>query len=90
MNGGNNQTFFDIPREDSASPLMDNYIELDYNVNHRAVAHALNAVGDFIKSVILGPIALFIKYRLTNSRGKELEEIDNAHVKCSLYKNNIK
>ena len=86
VNGENIQIFNDIPREDSAIPLKDKYLELDFKVTHRAGAHAQYAVGDLIRLVILGPIALFNKYRLPSSTGKETEEIDNAHLVCSLYK----
>ena len=48
------------------------------------------ADGDQIRLVNPGPIALFNKYRLTSSSGKEIEEIDKAHVICLLRKNNIK
>ena len=34
----------------------------------------------------LGPIALFIKYRLTRSSGTEIEEKDNAHLICLMHK----
>ena len=36
--------------------------------------------------VNLGPIALLIKYRLASSSGKLIEDIDNAHVTCLMYK----
>ena len=39
VNGGNNQIFIDIPREDSAISLKDSYLELDFSVTHRAGAH---------------------------------------------------
>ena len=44
------------------------------------------AEGDHIKLVNLGRIALFNKYRLTNSSGKEIEENDNDHVICLMHK----
>ena len=31
--------FFDLPSEGSAISLKDSYIELDFNVTHRACAH---------------------------------------------------
>ena len=39
VKGENNQIFIDIPREDSAISLKDSYLELDFNVTHRAGAH---------------------------------------------------
>ena len=65
--------------------MKENSIELDFNVNHRAGAHARFADNDHIRLVNLGPIALFIIYRLSISSGKELE-FDNAHVICLMYK----
>ena len=38
-----------------------------------------------MRLVNIGPIASFKKYRLTSSSGKEIEEIDNAHVICLMY-----
>ena len=86
VNGENNQIFIDIPREDSAISLKDSYLELDFNVTHRAGAHARYINGDHIRLVNLGPVALFNKYRLSSSSGKEIEEIDNAHVICLTHK----
>ena len=36
--------------------MKDSYLELDFNVTHRAGAHARYADGDHIKLVKLGPI----------------------------------
>ena len=55
-------------------------------MTHRAGAHAPYADDDHTSLVNLGPIALFNKYRLTRSSGKETEEIDNAHVICLRHK----
>ena len=63
--------FFDIPREDKAISIKDSYLELDFNVTHRAGAHAQYTDYDHIILVILGPIVLFKKYRITSSSGKE-------------------
>ena len=65
---------------------MDSYLEFDFDVTHRADAHARCVGKDHIRLVNLGPMALFNKNRLTSSGGKELEETGNAHVICSLYK----
>ena len=73
VNGKKSQIFVDIPREDSAISMRDCYLELDFIVTHRASAHARYADGDHIRLVNLGPIALFNKYRLTSSSGKEIE-----------------
>ena len=86
MRGERSQTFIDIPREDRAVSLEDSYLELDFNVTHRAGAHGRYADCDHIVLVNLGPIALFNKYRLTSSSAKEVEEIENAHVICLMHK----
>ena len=64
--------------------MKDSYLELDFNVNHRAGGHDRYADGDHIRLVNLGPIALFNRYRLTSSSGTEMEKINNAI--CLLYK----
>ena len=66
--------------------MKDSYLELDFNVTHRAGAHARYADGDHIWLTDFGPFALFNECRLTSSSGKEIEEIDNAHVICLMYK----
>ena len=86
VNGENIQFFFDLPREDGAIWLKGSYLELDFNVTHRAGAHARYAFGDHIRLVNLGPVALFNKYRLTSLSGKEIEEFDNVHVFCLMHK----
>ena len=80
VNGENNQIVIDIPRQDTALSLKDSYLEFDFSVTHRAGAHDRYVDNDHIGLVKLGPVALFSKYRLTSSSGKEIEEIDNAHV----------
>ena len=86
VDGESIQIFSDIPREDSAISLKDSDLELDFNVTHRAGAHAPYADGDHIRLVNLGLLALFDKHRLTSSSRKEIEEIDNALVICLMYK----
>ena len=75
-----------MPREDWASSLKDSYLEVDFKVTHKAGAHVRYAGSNHIGLVNLGPIALFNKYRLTSSSGKEIEEIYNAHVICLMHK----
>ena len=86
VNGEINQIFIDIPREDSTISLRDSYLELGFSVTPRAGAHARYADGDHIRLVNLGPVALCNKYRIPSSTGKEVEEIDNAHVICLKHK----
>ena len=75
-----------MPGEDSAMSLKDSYLELDFHVTHRAGGHNRYVDNDHIGLDSLGPVALFNKNRLTSSSGKEIEEIDNAHVNCLMYK----
>ena len=84
--GKNNQFLIHIPRKVSAISSKASYLELGFRVTHRAGAHARYAYGDHIRLVNLGPIALFNKYRSTNSSGKEIEDIGNAHVICLMHK----
>ena len=49
VNGENNQVFYDIHRESSAISKKVSYIELDFNVSHRAGGHARYAEGDHIR-----------------------------------------
>ena len=86
INGEIKQSFTDIPREDSAISLKDSYLEIDLNVTHSSCAHARYVDGVHIRLVNLGPIALFDKYRLTSSSGREIEETENAHVICLMHK----
>ena len=66
--------------------MKDSCLELDFNVTHRVVAHARYADGDHIRLEKIGSIAILNKYRLTNSSGKEMREIENAHVIRLMYK----
>ena len=84
VNRENNQVFSDVPREDSAISLKDGYLELDFNVTHRAGSQL--AYGDHMRLVNLGPMAIFNNYRLTSANEKEIEEIDIAHVICLMHK----
>ena len=59
--------------------MKDSYFELNFIVTYRAGAHALYLDGNHITLVNLSQFALFIKYRLTSSSGKEIKQIDDAH-----------
>ena len=86
VNGEINQLFTDITREGSAISLKNSYLELDFNVTHRAGAHNRYIDDDHIKIVNLGPIAVINKYSITSSSEKEIKEIDNFHVICLMCK----
>ena len=66
--------------------MKDSDLELDFNATHRAGGHARYADGEHIRLVNLGPTASINKYRLTSFSGKEIEEIDNAHVISLMHK----
>ena len=82
VNGENNKFFTDIPRNDGAISLKDSYLDLVFSVTHKTGAHGRYVDDDHLRPVILGPIALFSKYRLKNSSGKKIEETDKAHFIC--------
>ena len=65
--------------------MKDSYLEVEFKVFRRIGAHPRHVDGDRKRLVVLGPTALFIKYRLTSSSGKKIEEIDKAHVICLMH-----
>ena len=58
---------------------------LDTRLLHAATNNR-HADNNDIRSVNLGPIALFSKYKLTTSSGKQLENIEHGRVQCLMYK----
>ena len=65
-------------------PLKDSYLEKEIdalrgNQNERFLA------ADKKRLANLGPIILFSDYKLSSSSGKEIEQIDQAHIACLLY-----
>ena len=85
INTPNSQIYIIIPREDSVIILLNSYIELNFDVLKAATSNRY-ADADDIRLINLGPIALFSNYRLTTSSGKHLENIDQAHIACLMYK----
>ena len=85
INTANSQVYINIPREDSVISLLNSYLELNFDVLHAATNNRY-VDGNDIKLVNLGPIALFSNYKLTNSSGKHLENIDHAHIVSLMYK----
>ena len=75
VDGENNQSLFDKPRQDSTIPLKDSYLKLDFNVTHRADAHDRYVNGDQTILVNLGRVTLSSKYRVTRSSGKEKKKL---------------
>ena len=65
--------------------MLNKYLELNFTVLHAATNNRY-VNGNDIRLVTLGPIASFSNYKLTTSSGKQLENIDHAHIVCLLYK----
>ena len=65
--------------------MLNSYLELNFDVLHAATNNRY-VDGNDIRLVNLGPIALFINYKLTTSSGKHLENNDHAHIVSLLYK----
>ena len=85
INTPNSQIYINIPREDSVISLLNSYFEINFDVS-KATTSNRYADTDDIRLINLGPIALFINYKLTTSSGKHLENIDHAHIISLLYK----
>ena len=64
--------------------MLNSYLEINFDVLHAATNNRY-ADGKDIRLVNLGPIALFINYKLTTSSGKYLENIDHAHIVSLMY-----
>ena len=85
INTPKSQIYINIPREDSVISLLNSYLDLSFEVikkddNSRYVN------GNDIRLVNLGPIALFSKFILSTSSGKDLEDISHAHLVSLMYK----
>ena len=85
INTANSQIYINIPREDSFISLLNSYIDLNFDVVH-AVDDVRYKNNDEIRLVNLGPVALFINYKLTTSSGKNLEDVSHAHIVSLMYK----
>ena len=85
INTPNSQIYINIPREDSVISLLNSYLEVDFDVL-KAANNDRYVDGDDIRLINLGPIALFINYKLTTSSGKHLEDISHAHFVSLMYK----
>ena len=82
----NSQSYINIPKGDSVISLLNSFLDLNFDVFHAANPDNRYADGDDIRLVNLGPIALFSNYKLISSNGKLIEEINNAHIACLMYK----
>ena len=65
--------------------MINSYLDLNFDVLHAATNNRYADTND-IKLIILGPIALFSNYKLTNSSRKHLEDIIQAHIVSLMYK----
>ena len=65
--------------------MLNSYLELNFDVLHATTTNRYVDCKD-IKSVNLGPIALFCNYKVTTSSRKHLENIDHAHIVSLVYK----
>ena len=84
-NSPKSQIFINIPREDSVISLLNSYLELIFEVVKKTDKGRFGN-GNDIRSVNLGPIALFSVFILTTSSGKHLEDISHTRIISSLYK----
>ena len=66
--------------------MKDSYLEIFFIVTHRAGGQAGYADGDHTRLTNLVRFALLISFGLNSGRGKEIEELDNAHIICLMYK----
>ena len=84
MNTGNSQSYINIPRGDAVNTLLNNLLDLNFDVFHAVKPDNRYADGDDLRLVKLRPIALISNYKLASSNGNHLEEISHAHVACLL------
>ena len=85
INSHSSQKDTNIPKKDSVFSLLNNYIDLNFDVLYAATGIRCADSYD-VKLVALGPIVLFNDYKLTTSSGKHLDEINLAHFVFLMYK----
>ena len=81
----NSQIYINIPRKDSVISLLNSYLDLKFEVIKK-LDDSRHGNGNDIRLVNLGPIALFSKFNLTTSSGKQLEDINHAHLVSLMFK----
>ena len=86
INTANSQSYINIHRGHTVNSLLNSFLDLNFDVFHDADPDNRYVDGDDIRLVDFGPIVLFSNYILTTSNGKAIEEINNAHIACLLYK----
>ena len=77
----NSQTFIGKPKTDGVFCLKGNYIDLDFKVSYKDVAHGEYEDAALIRLVTLAPLALFQEHKMSTSTQKHLKHIDDAHNK---------
>ena len=85
INTPNSQIYVNIPREDSVISLLNSHLDLNFEVIKKT-DDSRYGIGNDIRLVNLGPIALFSNFKLTTSTGKHLEDISHAHLVSLMYK----
>ena len=85
LNTANSQIYSNIPGGDSVNSLKESLLRLNLDKLHAATNNRY-VDGDDKKLVNLGPVALFYIYKLATISGNYMEEINQAHIVCLMYK----
>ena len=85
LNIANSQIYIDTPKKDSVTSWVTSFLDSDFNVVHAADLRNRFVDGNYIRFLILGPIALFSCYMFPTRNEKHLKVITHAH-NASLYK----
>ena len=85
MKTANSLMYINIPRQDSVLPLLNSYLDLNFDVVHAATGNRY-ADGNAKRLVNLYPITSLSNYKLTTSSGKHLEDFSQAHIFSLRYK----
>ena len=84
INNNNSNISISLPREVAYICLQNSYISVEFEVLKNDDTRYND--GDEISLVNFGPVALFSGAKLTTSKGKHLEKVDNLHPICLMYK----
>ena len=85
INTPNSPIYINIPRGDSVNGLLGSLLRLGFDVLHAATDNRY-VDADGIRLANEGPSAFFSIYKLQSSSGKHIEEINQAHIVCLMYK----
>ena len=64
------KNYIDLPGENSALPLEDSYLDLGFDVYHKAAGDNIYVHGDHEKVANFGLSALISNFRLASRKGK--------------------